>query len=241
VYAHTLGWAICSLITFTHVSTTNFKSSNHNFHLHKVFLIERKETCTLTLTQPYKPHSVTPIQTIDFIYENTPTKITINRPCPQIQLAGLTIGPYEEGTEHQVKHWIAQELQKTGIATIKQEEQLDIKKLNNIHWKESGIVHARQLTTPEPDFYPKLRRYLTTLKKNAIGNPEKMHEYQKVVKMAQDIVNVRLQKIVSLASSPPQTNQTLKDLATEEHTLYQRLHKIINEWKNKILKATDET
>jgi len=187
------------------------------------------------------PKPVSPIKTIDFIYENTPVKIIINRNHPEIQLAGLKIGPYEEGKEYEVKHWIAHELEKAGIAHIRQEEQLDIKKLNNIHWKESGIVHAKQLTTLDPDFYPKLRRYLASLKRGAIGNPEKIREYEKVMRMSQDIVNVRLRKIVSLASSPEQTNQTLKDLATEEHILYQRLHTIINEWKNKILKAADET
>jgi DNA replication initiation complex subunit (GINS family) len=68
-----------------------------------------------------------------------------------------------------------------------------------------------------------------------------MHEHQKVISMAQDIVNCRLQKIVSLASSPEQTNQTLKDLATEESLLYQRLHTLIHEWKTRILKEADET
>jgi len=153
----------------------------------------------------------------------------------------MTVGPLEEGREYDVKYWVARQLEKAGIARIREEEQLDIKKLNNIHWKESGIVHAHQLSTLEEDFYPKLRRYLADLKRGAIGNPEKMREYEKVVRMSQDIVNCRLRKIVSLASSPEQTNQALRDLAQEEQTLYERLHTIISEWKSKILKVTDET
>jgi len=186
-----------------------------------------------------KAHS--PIRDTDFIFENSPIKVTINRNCPEIELAGWKIGPFEEGREYDVKYWIAHELERAGIARIKEEEQLDIKKLNNIHWKESGIVHARQLSTLEENFYPKLRRYLANLKKGAIGNPEKIREYEKVMRMSQDIVNVRLRKIVSLASSPEQTNQILKDMAKEEHILYERLHTLINEWKSKILKVTDET
>jgi DNA replication initiation complex subunit (GINS family) len=82
---------------------------------------------------------------------------------------------------------------------------------------------------------------LADLKKGAIGNPEKMREYEKVMLMSQDIVNCRLRKIVSLASSPEQTNHILKDLAQEERILYERLHSIIDEWKSKMLKVTDET
>jgi len=190
------------------------------------------------LTQPHKTHPS--IKTTDFIYENTPTKITINRNHPEIQLAGIKIGPFQEGTEQEVKHWIAQELEKAGIAKLREEETLDSIKLHKISWKES-IQQARQLSPIQEDFYPKLRRYLATLKRGAIGNPDKLKEYEKVMRLAHDIVNIRLRKIVSLASSPEQTNQTLKDLAQEERILYTRLHTIIDDWKNKILKEADET
>jgi len=190
------------------------------------------------LTHTHK--SASPIQTTDFIFENSPVKIIINRPCPEIQLAGLKIGPYEEGKEYEVKYWIAHELERAGIARLREEETLDSVKLHKISWKES-IQQARQLSPIQEDFYPKLRRYLTDLKKGAIGNPDKLREYEKVMRLSHDIVNIRLRKIVSLASSPEQTNQTLKDLAQEERTLYTRLHTIIDEWKTKILKVTDET
>jgi len=186
------------------------------------------------------PKSHSPIKTLDFIYENTPVKIIINRNQPEIELAGLKIGPYEEGKEYEAKYWIAHELERAGIARLREEETLDSVKLHKISWKES-IQQARQLSPLQEDFYPKLRRYLTTLKRSAIGNPEKTREYQKVIHLSHDIVNCRLRKIVSLASSPEQTNQTLKDLAQEERTLYERLNTIIKEWKSKILKVTDET
>jgi hypothetical protein len=184
--------------------------------------------------------SLTPIKHVDEIYENSLIRIIANRNHPEIELAGLKIGPFEEGKEYDIKYWIATELEKAGIAHIRPEQQLDLRKLNNIHWKESGIVHAKQLSSLDPDFYPKLRRYLANLKRGAIGNPEKSLEYQKASRMAQDIVNCRLQKIVSLASSPDQTNLTLKDMATEEHILYENLHTLISEWKTNIIQEADE-
>jgi DNA replication initiation complex subunit (GINS family) len=85
------------------------------------------------------------------------------------------------------------------------------------------------------DFYPKLRRYLAKLKGDSAKVPEKLLEYEKSRHLTQDVVNSRLKKIVSLASAPPQTEQTLKNFTSEERALYERLHKLISEWKTEIL------
>jgi len=183
--------------------------------------------------------SSSPIKDADFIYQNTPVRVIINRNCPQIQLAGLTIGPYEEGKEYEIPHWIANQLEHTGIARLREEEQLDIKKIDKTLWKEK-VQQTRQLTHIEEDFYPRLRRLLANLKRQANNNPEKTTEYRKATGVAHDIVNVRLRKIIYLASSPEQTNQTLNDLTKEERILYQRLFTIINDYKTRILKVETE-
>jgi len=180
------------------------------------------------------------IKDVDFIFENSPVKIVVNRNCPEIELTGLKIGPFEEGREYQVRYWIAHELERAGIARLREEEILDIRKLDKIRWKES-VQQARQVSPLEGDFYPRLRRYLASLKRGAINNPERMEEYQKAVRLSYDVVNCRLRKIVSLAAAPAQTNQTLKNLAAEEDILYERLYSMVNEWKNKILRVSDET
>lgn len=174
------------------------------------------------------------------MFENNSVKIVINRNCPEIQLVGVKVGPFEEGKEYEVKYWVAKELERAGIARVRQEELLDAVKLHKIFWKES-IQQARQVSPLEEDFYPRLRRYLASLKRKAISNPEKLKEYDKARRLSRDIVNCRLRKIVSLASSPAQTNQTLKNLAREERVLYERLYEIINKWKQKILKVMKES
>lgn len=174
------------------------------------------------------------------MFENKPVKIFTNRNCPEIQLVGMKVGPFEEGKEYEVPYWIAKELERAGIARIREEELLDAVKLHKISWKES-IQQARQVSPLDEDFYPRLRRYLVTLKRKAVSNPEKMREYEKATRLARDIVNCRLRKIVSLASFPAQTNQTLNNLALEERILYHRLNTIINEWKSQILKVMKES
>lgn len=180
------------------------------------------------------------IKDVDFMFENKPVKVIVNRNCPEIQLVGVKVGPFEEGKEQEVPFWIAKELERAGIAKIKEEELLDAVKLHKISWKES-IQQARQISPLEENFYSRLRRYLARLKRKAVSNPEKMKEYEKATRLSRDIVNCRLRKIVSLASAPAQTNQTLNNLTREERVLYRRLYEIINEWKSEILKVMKES
>jgi len=178
------------------------------------------------------------IRDADFIFKNTPVKIVINRNCPEIKLVGLNVGPFQEGKEYEVKFWIAQELERAGIAHFREEELLDLMKLNKIHWKER-VQASQQVASMPEDFYPKLRRYLDDLKSEAIKKPEKMTDYEKARSLSHDITNLRLKKIVSLASSPAQTNQILGNLTKEERVLYERLYGIVSKWRAKILKTKE--
>ena len=178
------------------------------------------------------------IEDMDFIFENSPARIVVNRNCPEIELAGFKVGPFEEGREYEVKYWEAIELERVGIARFREEELLDIKKLDKILWKEK-VQQTRQVSHIEEDFYPRLRRFLSSLKSGANTNSEKIIDYRKALDSANDIVNVRLRKIVYLSSSPEQTDQTLKDFAKEERALYDCLFTIINEWKAKILSVVE--
>ena len=176
------------------------------------------------------------IRDVDFAFENTPVKITARRNCPEIELAGLKVGPLEEGKEYELMYWIARELEKAGIARLHEKELLDAVKLYKIHWKER-VQSAKQIASLSEDFYPRLRRYLADLKREVIRKPEKMKEYEKAVRLSRDIINCRLKKIISLASAPKQTNQTLNNLTKEERVIYEQLNAIIRSWRGKILEG----
>ena len=174
------------------------------------------------------------------MFENKPVKVIANRNEAKIELAGLEVGPFEEGREYEIQFWIAQELERAGIVRFREEDILDVVKLHKINWKER--VQPTNKVSPIPEeFYPKLRRYLTHLKKVSNNKPEKLKEHEKSVRISRDIVNCRVKKIVSLASSPPLTAQALQSLTPEERTLYHSLHEIISEWRNKIFERGDKS
>lgn len=181
------------------------------------------------------------VKALDFMFENSPVKVIANRNCPEIKLAGLTVGPFEEGNEYEVFYWIAKELEKFGVVRLRNEDLLDSAKLYKIHWKER-VQTGGQVSELSRDFYPKLRRYLKELKEEASRHPEKMREYDKAKQLALDILNLRLKKIVSLASAPAQTEHVLRNLTAEERLLYEQIFRLINRWKAQLLeKESKET
>ena len=179
------------------------------------------------------------IGSLDFAFENSLVKVIANRNCPEIKLAGLNVGPFEEGNEYEIQYWIASELQNFGIARLREEEILDSAKIYKIQWKERAQTVGQVSKLPE-DFYPKVRRFLAESKREIAKQPEKMREYEKIRQLVCDIVNSRLKKIVSLAAAPAQTEQVLRVFTGEERLLYEKLYSIISGWRARILEYEGE-
>ena len=64
------------------------------------------------------------ICTLDFCYENSMVKIIANRNCPEIKLAGLTVGPFDEGNEYEVYFWVAKELASAAMVHFREDDML---------------------------------------------------------------------------------------------------------------------
>jgi hypothetical protein len=174
------------------------------------------------------------LESIDFRFENTKFKVIANRNYPELKLAGMVVGPFQQGNEYELYFWIAEELAKEGIVHLREEDNLDATKLYKVQWKERVQVAGQISELPE-DFYPKLRRYLARLKTEIGKHPERIQEYQKARHLADDIVNARLKKIVTLSGGPIQAEQILSKLTVEERLIYMELGKAVNDWRTKIL------
>ena len=184
------------------------------------------------------PNSVSGrIGRLDFDFEHSPVKIVANRNCPEIKLVGLSVGPFDEGGEYEVFYWVAAELEKSGVVHFREDENLNVIRLNKLQWTER-VQSAGQMSKLPDDFYPKLRRCLSDLKRDAKA-PEKIVENEKAKQLTRDIVSSRLRKIVSMASAPAQTEQTLKNLTAEERFLYDRMYTFVNAWRTQVAKCDE--
>ena len=122
------------------------------------------------------------IDTLDFCYENSQTTIVANRNFAELKLAGLNVGPFDEGNEYQVYYWIAKALEASGIVHLREDDILDAGKLYKVQWKEGVQIPGMISELPE-EFYPKLRRYLSFAEEEA-KQPDKIQEYHKAKALA---------------------------------------------------------
>ena len=179
------------------------------------------------------------LENLGFRFENSRVKVIANRNYPEMKLAGLVVGPFQEGNEYDVYYWVGNELSQAGIVHFREEDTLDATKLYKVQWKERVQVAGQISELPE-DFYPKLRRYLAHLKQEINRQPEKIQEYQKAKHLADDIVNSRLKKIVTLSAGPTQGEQILNKLTAEERLIYMQLGKIVSQYRTHIIEHETE-
>jgi hypothetical protein len=82
-------------------------------------------------------------------------KIIANRNCPEIRLAGLTVGPFDEGNEYEVYLWVAKELAGVTMVHFREDDLLDNTKIYRINFKEgkkAPIKSRISQATSTPNF-----------------------------------------------------------------------------------------
>lgn len=174
---------------------------------------------------------------LDFNFNNASTKLIILENLRALRIGSITIGPFKEGEEVETKNWIASELIKAGYARYHDEYAMNGISLNKIHWRETRLQTGMRISSLPDYFYPRLRRYIDSLKEKAISDASFAVEYDRAVRLAHDIINCRLKKIVSLAAAPSQTENVLRSLTSEERMLYTELHTKISEWNTYIFEV----
>jgi len=177
-----------------------------------------------------------PIEDADIQYQNSTVKIVAHMNLQELHVAETVVGPLQEGKEYEMRFWVALELVRAGYARFYEEDLLSFPTLNKIHWRETRLQIGQQIS-PLPDFfYPKLRRYLNELKHKTSSDVTFASEYTQAVRLARDIVNCRLKKIVNLAGST-QIESVLKSLSKEEQGLFENINSVIMDWSSKILEV----
>ena len=177
------------------------------------------------------------INDLDFDFKNTSTKIVILKNLKPLKIGSITIGPLKKGIDIEIQNWIASELIKSGYARYHDEYAMNSISLNKIHWRETRLQTGRQISSLPEYFYPKLRRYLNSLKEKAVSDASFAVEYDHSIRLAHDIVNCRLKKIVYLAATSLQTENILRNLAMEERILYSDIHTKISKWNTDIFEV----
>lgn len=171
----------------------------------------------------------------DFDYEDTRVRIIPITNLQEVTIIDTTIGPLEEGKELETSYWIAEELIKLGYARFNEDDVLTYTTLNKLHWRETKLSPGLQIS-PLPDyFYPKLRRFLNASRQKASKEPTAANQYLQADRLARDIINCRLRKIVNLAASSTRVASIVQALSNEERILFEKVKIAVTDWEKNIL------
>jgi DNA replication initiation complex subunit (GINS family) len=174
----------------------------------------------------------TVITDLDFNLENTIVDVIAAKNIQDLDLVGVKIGTHSAGDEFQVRRWVAEQLKDAETVRLKEEEIIDLRSLQKIQWIETNLQTGRRVSELPKMFYPKLRRYINQLQE------EEMHsELNQALRLANDVVNSRLNRVINLSSTSPVTNAIIRNLTDEEKGLCESLSKIIFDWREKILQS----
>ena len=174
------------------------------------------------------------ISDAEFVFSNSKVRVHAECDFQAIELPGLKIGPFSRGKRYTLPLWVAEELARKGIVRLVEEASLRPEELMTIHHREASLSKGLSPDVPD-DFYPRLRRLLARAREEAERDPGKLQELNRLLNMARDVVNARLKKIVSLASSVARSPLTRKDLTPEEEAIFELVGDISDAWREEVL------
>jgi len=174
------------------------------------------------------------ISNAEFEFLNTKVRVQAECDFQALELPGLAIGPFSKGERYSLPLWVALELARKGVVKLVEPPELSTEELIRVHSRETRLSKGLAAELPG-DFYPRLRRLLARVRDDAQRDPSRLAELGRLQHMARDIVDVRLKKIVSLASSVARSPLTRKYLTPEEELLFDVIGDLADAWREKVV------
>lgn len=157
-----------------------------------------------------------------YLFENI--KVTVEKDLeddPILQRYGIK--GLKKGESVEIPRWIAEILEEEGVVKGL-EEGFEVEMFRVLNREKLQGPH--QISSVRPDLYLRLRRYLLSLKRRGSGDA---HNRFRIY--AQDLVKLRLNKVIMLAMSSAPVDQAIPNMTPEEIVLYKEIHKMVESWK----------
>jgi hypothetical protein len=173
---------------------------------------------------------------LDFEFEDSNVRVISLTSLHEVTIADTRVGPLQEGKELETRYWIAESLVRAGYARFHEDDVLTFAVLSKLHWRETKLSQGFQISPLSDHFYSKLKRFLGYSRKRSSSEPMSTAQYLQGTRLAQDIVNCRLRKIVNLATSSSKTTAAMTQALTrEERILFDKVKSAVAEWQEAIL------
>lgn len=160
---------------------------------------------------------------IEMEYLNSFVKIVLIGNIPYLETDNEVYNDLKKGSILNVRRWVGEKLIEAKIAKY-EEDEIDINFLRQLEWKERNILNEIQEV---PKYF-----YLMIKEKMKSCNEEERKEYYNII---QDIISLRLAKLIKLAMRYTPLREIDKKISIEEEVLFEVLSQLIDNWKKEIL------
>lgn len=164
-------------------------------------------------------------------YENNIVKCKALRNIPEIEIVGFKLDSVEADSEFTTFYWVARELARNGLIGY-EDEILNNNEWTQIHFKERINPAGPPSPLPE-EFYAKAYQSFTSAE-----DMDTVINLNRIRARYRDILESRINRITRYAAA--EANSPTRVLQSEEISLYDNVHRIISEWRQKMRKIGNE-
>jgi hypothetical protein len=173
------------------------------------------------------------LERMAFAAELSPTTITASQDLPAILVGSLKVGPFRKGTNYTIPLWQATVLRELNLVESGESQLASCAEIQKQVAKESTV---QKLGAVQKNFYLNARCEEGILQSHINANLKPKDTGKRFNSYFYDLVQVRLSKLLKLATSVP-SKATKKELPEEEQVLLDRLATLIGEWTSFFLKS----
>ena len=158
-------------------------------------------------------------------------KIIAKKDINQTEIGGYKINDQEEGSKFEVPKWVASILSDMDLIEFV-DDGIEIEVFKALNQEK---LLGNQLSELRPDLYKKINFLLKNWKNKLSNDPELIQNYEKLSTSLLDLINIRISKIIGLASLSYPPDDLHKHLTSEEFLLFDNVQKQIQEWRNSMI------
>ena len=147
----------------------------------------------------------------------------------EMKIGSFTLEQKDKETKFDIPRWVSSILVDKGLVDFV-DTGIEIEVLTAVH--KEKLLGNLQLSPLRDDFYPKVKLLLNDWKAKFVTNPDLKIEYDKISMSCYDLMNIRISKLISLASLSHPPDDLSKKITPEEHILFNKTRKDIQEWRH---------
>lgn len=165
----------------------------------------------------------------------TPVKVIFKSPVQNLKFGDLQLDMAQEGSVMSLPLWAAKVLEKNGFVEV-QDEEFEGEFYKSVA-KEKLLKDSLNLSQLPENFYPALLNFLDKKRSTPQTDVIARGEYLKAYNDAQDLVSIRLRKILHYARPYFDASEVLPKLTLEEQMLLKMLQKNVKDFVSQILEV----